>query len=238
MTFEVIPAIDLRGGRCVRLFQGDYAQETVFGDDPEAMARRWEREGARRLHVVDLDGARAGAPLQLEVVRRITASVTVPVQVSGGLRDREAVVAALAAGAQRAIIGTAALNGELARELCREFGDQLVIGIDARGGRVAVRGWLEESGREALELARDLEAAGAPRIIFTDIGRDGTLSGPALEATRDLVQALSIPVIASGGIGSPDDVRAVAALAPLGVEGVIIGRALYIGAVNLSEVTE
>jgi phosphoribosylformimino-5-aminoimidazole carboxamide ribotide isomerase len=160
------------------------------------------------------------------------------VQVSGGLRDREAVVAALAAGAQRAIIGTAALNAELARELCREFGDQLVIGIDARGGRVAVRGWLEESGRDALELARDLEAAGAPRIIFTDIGRDGTLSGPALEETRDLAQALSIPVIASGGIGSPDDVRAVAALAPLGVEGVIIGRALYTGAVNLPEVTE
>src|SRR5205823_1685459 len=138
---------------------------------------------------------------------------------------REAVRAALEAGAQRAIIGTAALNIDLAHELCREFGEQLIIGIDARGGRVAVAGWLEESGRDALELARDLQSAGARRVIFTDIGRDGTLSGPAIEATRGLAEALSIPVIASGGIGSAEDVRAVAAIVPLGVEGVIVGRA-------------
>lgn len=235
MSFEVIPAIDLRGGRCVRLFQGDYARETVFADDPVAVARRWEAEGARRLHVVDLDGARAGEPVQLEVVRRIAATVAIPVQLGGGLRERGSIAAALDAGVARAIVGTAALDVDYARALCAEFGERLVVGLDARDGRVAVHGWTADSGVAALELARQLQEAGARRVIYTDIARDGTLQGPSLASTRALAEALTIPVIASGGVGRPDDLRALAELHSLGVEGVIVGRALYTGAVSLAD---
>lgn len=235
MNFLVIPAIDLRGGRCVRLFQGDYDRETVYGDDPVAMARRWEAEGARRLHVVDLDGAREGRPAQLEVVRRIVEALEIPVQLGGGLRDAAAVRAALDAGVERAIIGTAAVDTEIARPLFEEFRERLAVGLDARAGRVAVRGWREDSGRDAIELARELAALGARRFIFTDIATDGTLAGPAVDATRALAQAVDVPVIASGGVGSIDDLRALAALAECGVEGVIVGKALYVGSVHLRE---
>jgi len=236
VNFQVIPAIDLRAGRCVRLFQGEYARETVFADDPVAVARRWEAEGARRLHLVDLDGARAGRPLQIAVVREIAAAVNVPVQLGGGLRSRENVQAALEAGVDRAIIGTAALDLTHAAALFAEFGERLAVGIDARGGRVAIQGWEQESGWDALELARRLEALGARRVIFTDIARDGTLTGPALEATRAIAESLSIPVIASGGVGARADLHALAALAPAGVEGAIVGRALYTGAIHLPQV--
>lgn len=236
MNFEVIPAVDLRGGRCVRLFQGDYAQETVFADDPVSVAQRWEAEGAHRLHVVDLDGARARESVQLAVVRRIAAAVGIPVQLGGGLRTREAVWAALDAGVERAIVGSAALDVELAAGLFTEFGERLVVGLDARDGRVAVEGWTEDSGAEVTDLARRLEAAGARRIIFTDISRDGTLAGPSVAATRALAEALAIPVIASGGVGCAADLQALAKLAPRGVEGVIVGKALYTGDVRLSEV--
>jgi phosphoribosylformimino-5-aminoimidazole carboxamide ribotide isomerase len=236
VNFQVIPAIDLRAGRCVRLFQGDYARETVFADDPVAVARRWEAEGARRLHLVDLDGARAGEPLQLPVVRAVAAAVRIPVQLGGGLRHRAAVQAALDAGVERAIIGTAALDLEHAAALFAQFGERLAVGIDARGGRVAVQGWEQESGWDAVDLARRLEGLGARRIIFTDIARDGTLTGPALEATRSLAESLAIPVIASGGIGTPADLQALAALAPSGIEAAIVGRALYTGAIRLPQV--
>lgn len=233
MTFELIPAIDLRGGRAVRLAQGDYARETVFGDDPVAIARRWEAEGAPRLHVVDLDGARSGEPVQLSVVEAIVAAVAIPVQVGGGLRDEAAVERVLDLGADRAILGTAAAEPETARPMLERFGERLVVGIDARDGRVAVRGWRETLERDARELAQELVAAGARRLIFTDIARDGMLAGPNLSAVERMVEAVSIPVIASGGVGSVADLRALAALGCL--EGVIIGRALYAGAFSLPE---
>jgi len=236
--FEIIPAIDIRGGRCVRLFQGDYAQETVYGDDPVEMARRWEGEGASRLHVVDLDAARSGRPENLEVVRRIAAALSIPVQMGGGVRDRKAVLRTLDAGVARAIIGTAAAGDpDAAAALFGEFGDRLVLGLDARDGKVAVAGWQETTAWDAANLARRLQEVGARRVIYTDISTDGTGAGPSLESTRRLAEALKIPVIASGGIGSPDHLQEVAQLAPYGVEGVIVGRALYTGAVRLHEVS-
>jgi phosphoribosylformimino-5-aminoimidazole carboxamide ribotide isomerase len=233
MSFELIPAIDLRGGRAVRLMQGDYDRETVFGDDPVAIAHRWEAEGATRLHVVDLDGARSGEPTNRPVIERILNTVTIPVQVSGGLRDAGAVERVLAAGAARAILGTVLTDLQVARPLLEQFGDRVIAGIDARDGRVAVRGWRETLDLDAVELAQELAAAGARRVIFTDIGRDATLTGPNLEAMRRMAEAVPIPVIASGGVGRLDDVRDLAALGCL--EGVIIGRALYTGALSLPD---
>jgi phosphoribosylformimino-5-aminoimidazole carboxamide ribotide isomerase len=233
-TFEVIPAIDIRGGKCVRLLQGDYAQETVFDADPIAVARRWEAEGASRIHVVDLDGARDGTPANLAVITAICAAVGVPVQLGGGLRDAATIRRVLSAGVERAIVGTVATDPEQARALIDAFGARLVIGIDARDGRVAVRGWRETTEVEAVRLAQTLESLGAARVIYTDIGVDGTLEGPNVAAMRAMAEALQIPVIASGGVGSAGDIRRLASLAPLGVEGVIVGRALYTGAVSLA----
>jgi phosphoribosylformimino-5-aminoimidazole carboxamide ribotide isomerase len=236
MAFELIPAIDIRGGKCVRLIQGDYARETVFGEDPVEMARRWEGEGGSRLHVVDLDAARSGQPENLKIVERIAAAISIPVQMGGGVRNREAVRRTLEAGVQRAIIGTAAAaDPDTARELFSEFGDRLILGLDARDGKVAVAGWEQTTSWDALELAREMAAAGARRLIFTDIATDGMGTGPSLESTRRLAEALDIPVIASGGVGAPEHVLAVAKLAPYGVEGVIVGKALYTGAVRLAE---
>jgi phosphoribosylformimino-5-aminoimidazole carboxamide ribotide isomerase len=237
MAFEILPAIDLRAGRCVRLLQGDYARETVFSDDPVAMARRWAEAGARRLHVVDLDGARSGRPENLPVVRQIAAAVSLPVQLGGGIRDREAVLAALDAGVARVILGTTLITGDpaLIDALLAEFGDRVVAGVDARDGRVAIHGWTETTDRDAVDLARELEARGARRLIYTDISSDGMLDGPNFEGVRRMVEALSIPVIAAGGVSSADDVRRLAALEPVGLEGVIIGKALYTSAVRLEE---
>jgi phosphoribosylformimino-5-aminoimidazole carboxamide ribotide isomerase len=236
MGFEIIPAIDIRGGKCVRLFQGDYAQETVFADDPVEMARRWEGEGATRLHVVDLDAARSGEPVNLETVGRIAKALTIPVQTGGGVRNREAALRVLDAGVERAVVGTAAASDpDAARALFAELGERLILGLDARDGKVAVAGWRETTAWAAVDLAREMAAAGARRLIYTDIATDGTGVGPSLEGTRRLAEALSIPVIASGGIGSVAHVRSVAALASSGVEGVIVGKALYTGAVSLAE---
>jgi phosphoribosylformimino-5-aminoimidazole carboxamide ribotide isomerase len=237
MALELLPAIDLRAGRCVRLLQGDYDRETVFSDDPAGMARRWVAAGARRLHVVDLDGARSGQPENLPVVREIAAAVRVPVQLGGGLRDRETVAEALAAGVERVILGTALVTGDPAAvdALLSEFGERIVVGVDAREGRVAVQGWTETTGRDSVELARELEARGARRLVYTDITSDGTLTGPNWGGIRRMVEALTIPVIAAGGVSSADDVRRLAELQPLGLEGVIIGKALYTGAVRLEE---
>lgn len=233
MPFEVFPAIDLIGGRCVRLYQGDYQKETVYADDPVSVALRWEDEGARWLHVVDLDGARDGKPVQRDILRRIAAAVTIPVQFGGGLRDQAAIQTALEAGASRVVIGTAALDGDIATSLCRQFGERLALGLDARNGRVAIRGWTEDSGRGVVETASALERAGARRIIFTEITRDGTLDGPAVGPTRELAEALGIPVLASGGVGKLADLEALSCLEAVGVEGVIVGRALYTGDVDL-----
>lgn len=239
MSFEIIPAIDIRGGKCVRLLQGDYARETVFGEDPVEMARRWEAEGGTRLHVVDLDAARTGEPVNLPIVARIAAALSIPVQMGGGVRNREAVLRTLDAGIQRAIVGTtAAADPETARALFGEFGDRLILGLDARDGRAAVAGWTETTSWDAVDLAREMAAAGARRIIFTDIATDGMGSGPSLESTRRLAEAVGLPIIASGGVGSDDDVVQVQALSAAGVEGVIVGKALYTGAVQLPRVLQ
>ena len=230
----IYPAIDLRGGRCVRLVEGDFARETVYGDDPVAMARRWEAAGARWLHVVDLDGARAGAPVQADVVARICRAVGMSVQIGGGLRDDAAVRTVLDAGASRAILGTVAVRDPaLCERLCRAFPGRIVVGIDARDGMARVAGWEEGSTVRATDLARQVAARGAAAIVYTDIARDGTERGPNVDETAAVARAAQIPVIASGGIGSLAHVQAVAAKASAGIEGVIIGRALYTGAVTL-----
>jgi phosphoribosylformimino-5-aminoimidazole carboxamide ribotide isomerase len=232
----VYPAIDLRGGRCVRLMEGDFGRETVYGDDPVAMARRWAAAGARWLHVVDLDGARAGRPAQLELVERICRGVDIPVQVGGGLRDQAAVAGVLAAGAARAIVGTLAVRDpDACTAICRAHPGRVVVGLDARDGLVQTAGWLEGSAVRAVEAAPRIADMGAAAIVYTDIARDGTERGPDLDGTAAVARAAQIAVIASGGVGSIADVRGVAALAPDGVTGVIIGRALYTGAVRLED---
>jgi phosphoribosylformimino-5-aminoimidazole carboxamide ribotide isomerase len=232
----IYPAIDLRGGRCVRLVEGDFGRETVYGDDPVAMARRWEAAGARWLHVVDLDGARAGAPVQADLVARICRAVAIPVQVGGGLRDGAAVRTVLDAGVTRAILGTVAVRDpELCARLCRSFPGAIAVGIDARDGIARVAGWEEASAVRATDLARAVAARGAAAIVFTDIGRDGTERGPNVEETVAVARTAGIPVIASGGVGTLAHVRDVAARAADGIEGVIVGRALYTGSVTLED---
>lgn len=233
---DVIPAIDLLGGRCVRLFQGDYEQSQVFDDDPVAVARRWAEQGATRIHLVDLDGAKAGKPENWQAITNIVQAVDVPVQVGGGLRDRNRVKELFDLGVQYAILGTVAVeNPELVGELSTEFPGRIFVGIDARDGRVATRGWIETSTVMADDLARRMGELGAAAIIYTDIKRDGTLKGPNLEALRELAGKIDTPVIASGGVSSMGDLLSLLGVAPLGVSGVIVGKALYTGDVALPE---
>jgi phosphoribosylformimino-5-aminoimidazole carboxamide ribotide isomerase len=228
----ILPAIDLRGGQCVRLRQGDYARETVFGADPAAMARRWVEQGAAFLHLVDLDGAREGRPVNGDSVRAIVAAAGVPCQLGGGLRSDAHVEEALAWGVTRVVIGTRALRDpEWCQSLCRRFPDRIAVGIDARDGRVAVEGWMEASDRSALDFARQCGEWGAAAIIYTDISRDGMLEGPNVEATAELAAAVAVPVIASGGVTTLDDVGR---LARRGLYGCIVGRALYEGRLDLA----
>jgi phosphoribosylformimino-5-aminoimidazole carboxamide ribotide isomerase len=232
----VFPAIDLRGGRCVRLTEGDFQRETVYGDDPVAVARDFETAGARWLHVVDLDGARAGRPVQTDLVRAVCRAVGVPVQVGGGMRTAGHAESVLAAGASRVVVGTMAVREpDACTALCRAHPGRVAVGLDARDGRIRVGGWLESGEDDVLAVASRVAAMGAAVIVYTDIGRDGTERGPDLEGTRAVARAAGITVIASGGIGTVAHVRAVAALEPEGVAGVIIGRALYTGAVPLAD---
>ncbi len=224
---EIIPAIDIREGRCVRLLQGDPRRMVVYGDDPVAVASRWVQDGARWLHVVDLDGAFAGHPIHLPLVKAI-AELRVPVQVGGGYRTLHDVEAGFAAGAERVVLSTAART--LAGEAAQRFGERVVVSIDARDGQVAVEGWATAAGMDAIGLAEELKGRGIRRFIYTDIARDGMLRGPALATLQAFVCAVATPVIAAGGIATESDI---AALEPTGVEGVIIGRALYEGQVNL-----
>lgn len=231
--FQIVPAVDLRAGRCVRLRQGRADAETVFSDDPVATARRWQDARAPRLHVVDLDGAFAGRPAQTDLIRAMIAAVDVPVQVGGGLRELGHVEAVLEAGARWAIVGTrAALDAAFLGQVCDRFGKRIIVGIDASDGRVAVDGWTRVLDLEAVALARDAAAAGAAGIVFTDIARDGTQSGPNRGSTEAVAQAAGIDVFASGGVGSLDDIRHLATVPALA--GVIVGRALYSGAVDLA----
>ena len=229
---EVIPAIDIRGGRCVRLHQGDYDAETVFDADPVAVARRWVDAGARRLHVVDLDGARAGRPVSFKIVAAI-AELGAPVQVGGGLRTPEAVARYRDAGVERVILGTAAVRDVgLVEALCREDAGAVVVSLDARDGRIATDGWTRTSEMQVEGLARALVAIGVGRFVYTDIARDGTLTQPNYAAVRRVVVAAGRPVIASGGVSA---VAQLASLAETGVEAAIIGWALYDGRVGLPD---
>lgn len=232
----VIPAIDLKGGCCVRLRQGRMSDETVFSDVPEEMARRWHACGARRLHLVDLDGAIQGKPVNREVIQRIVSAVPIPVELGGGVRDMGVLESYLELGLQYVILGTAACKDpEFVRRACRAFPDQIILGIDARGGSVAVEGWTEETRQQPIDLARQFEDAGVAAIIYTDIRRDGMRTGCNVEATRDLARATHVPVIASGGISGLDDVLEILPLQADGVVGIITGRALYDGSLDLSE---
>ncbi|HYT89077.1 MAG TPA: 1-(5-phosphoribosyl)-5-[(5-phosphoribosylamino)methylideneamino]imidazole-4-carboxamide isomerase [Gemmataceae bacterium] len=230
---HLLPAIDLRGGQCVRLRQGDYTRETVFGDDPAAMARRWVEQGARWLHLVDLDGAKEGHPVNGVSVRAIAKAAGVPCQLGGGLRTEDDIAEALSWGVERVILGTRALKDpDGFKALCHRFADKLVLGIDARGGRVATEGWLEVSECSALDLARRCASWPLAAIVYTDISRDGMLLGPNLDAMAEMVAAVRLPVIASGGVTTLDDIRR---LAGVGLAGCIVGRALYEGRLDLAE---
>ena len=229
---ELWPAIDLRGGRCVRLLQGDYDRETVFGDDPVEMARRFITGGARRLHIVDLDGAKAGTPVQAELVGRMVAAAGVPCQLGGGIRSVETARAYVAAGVQRLVVGSVAIeNPALLAELAQAFPGRMVLGIDARDGKVAVRGWLETSTLGAIDVAKRHEHLPLAGIVYTDIAKDGMMSGPNIPALAEMVRAVHLPVIASGGVSNADDIREAAAA---GAAGCIVGRALYEGSLTLS----
>jgi phosphoribosylformimino-5-aminoimidazole carboxamide ribotide isomerase len=239
--FELIPAIDLLGGRYVRLApEGRFDAAPLREDDPAALAARYLGHGVRRLHVVDLDGARAGRPANREAIRAVLAAARgVPVQVGGGMRSLAHVEERLADGVDRVMLGTAALREpELVREAARRHPGRIAVAVDARGGRVAVEGWTEASDVSAVELARRFADAGVAALVYTDIARDGTLRGPNLEQTAALAEAVAIPVIASGGVGSLDDVRAVAGLARRGVAGLIVGRAFSTGALDLAQALE
>ena len=235
---EIIPAIDIRGGRCVRLEQGDYARETVVGDDPPAMARRWEQAGAHRIHVVDLDGARDGHPVNAELIREVIHSVSIAVQVGGGIRDVSVIDAYLKAGADRVALGTAAVKDQTTLvNAVSLFRDLILVGVDARDGMVATEGWLDQSEVRAMDLVQHLSEFGVARIFYTDVGRDGLLGGPNFDAISEIVDlASSLPspmaVVASGGVSSIQDLQQ---LASMGVEGAIVGKALYTGALDLEE---
>jgi phosphoribosylformimino-5-aminoimidazole carboxamide ribotide isomerase len=233
---DVIPAIDLLEGRCVRLYQGDYEKSQVFSENPVDVAKQWVDEGATRLHLVDLDGAKAGKVVNLKAIEAIAQAISVPIEVGGGLRDRPSVQQVFNLGVEWAILGTVAVEQpQLVQALCQEFPQQIIIGIDARNGKVATRGWLETSEVLATQLAVQMQELGAAAIIYTDIHRDGTLSGPNIEALRELTNAITIPIIASGGVSSVTDLLSLLALEPQGVTGAIVGRALYTGDILLKE---
>ena len=232
----IIPAIDLKDGKCVRLIQGRMQEETVYSDDPEAVARRWAEAGARLLHVVDLDAAIQGTPRNQGCIRRIIRAAGVPVQVGGGMRDLRVVDACLAMGAHRVVIGTAAAQDmNFVRDLCRVHPDRIAVGIDARHGCVATHGWTRTTDIQAVDLGRQVEEAGAAALIFTDIHRDGMQAGPNIEETRRLAESVHIPVIASGGVGTLAHVRALLSLKAVGVIGVITGKALYSGSLRFED---
>lgn len=234
----IIPAIDIKDGRCVRLFQGEMDKETIYFDRPIDAARHWVKEGAKFIHVVDLNGAVEGRPIHTDEVEAICKETELGVELGGGLRSAASVQAALNLGVSRVVVGTAAYdNQELLRALCKQFPERIVVGIDARNGRVAVKGWKETTAMDAVELAKRCEADGASRIIYTDIGRDGTREGVNIEETLKLACSVEIPVIASGGVATLKDIQQLLPLEADGVEGVIVGRALYNGSINFKEAT-
>jgi phosphoribosylformimino-5-aminoimidazole carboxamide ribotide isomerase len=233
---EIIPAIDLLDGKCVRLYQGDYDRSQIYNKNPIAVAREFADKGATRLHVVDLDGAKQGKSVNLDTIEAIVRAIDIPVEVGGGLRDAESVKNLFDIGVKWAILGTIAVEQpQLVDRLTRSYPQQIIVGIDARNGKVATRGWLETSSVAATELAQRMAKLGVAAIMYTDIHRDGTLSGPNLDALRELTTAIDIPVIASGGVSSLRDLLNLLSLEALGVKGAIVGKAIYTGDVDLRE---
>ena len=232
----IIPAIDLKDGQCVRLAQGDFDRVTVYGNDPAEVAARWQTQGAKRIHVVDLDGSLAGSPKNRMAVGAIVHEVDVPVELGGGIRDMATVEAYMNLGVRWAILGTAAIRDEsFAREACRAFPDRIILGIDASDGQVAVQGWTEQTATSAVDLARRFEDYGVSAIVYTDIKRDGMETGVNIDATKALAQAVRVPIIASGGVSGLRDIEQLLKVESFGVIGVIVGRSLYTGALSLEE---
>ena len=232
----IFPAIDISGGKCVRMFKGDFAQETVFSDKPEEMAAKWEAQGGKFLHLVDLDGALAGRSVNLAVVKRIVDTVKIPVELGGGIRTMENIDEVLSLGVQRVILGSVAVkNPALVKEACQKYGDRVVVGIDAKDGIVAVDGWGVSGDVEVTVLAKEMAKAGVKTIIYTDISRDGTLSGVNVEATARLARESGVKIVASGGVKSLDDIEALLPYEKDGIEGVIVGKSIYTGSLDLQE---
>jgi phosphoribosylformimino-5-aminoimidazole carboxamide ribotide isomerase len=232
----IIPAIDLKEGKCVRLEQGLMNKATVYSDDPATTAKHWEAQGAELLHVVDLNGAFAGVPKNLDAIKAIRKAVKMPVEVGGGIRDVATIRSLVSIGIDRIILGTAAIeNPDFVREACREYPGKIIAGIDAKDGMVAIKGWAEVTKVKAVDLARRMQGHGVIAIIYTDIKRDGMLSGPNIEATKSLAEALKIPVIASGGVHTMKDIENLLAIKNSGVSGVITGKAIYSGSLDLRE---
>ncbi len=230
-TIEIIPAVDIRDGRCVRLYQGDYAIETVFSDDPLDQALKWQSLGAPRLHIVDLDGAATGEIKNLDIIRNIAAGLLIPTQLGGGIRDIDTIGEVLKAGVDRIILSTAAVeNPELVREACRLYRESVIVSLDARDGNIAIHGWRTGTEINALEFARSMIKLGVRRFIYTDINRDGTLTEPDFSAITELMEAVRVPVVAAGGVSSLNHLKV---LQKLGVEGAIVGKAVYTGDIDL-----
>lgn len=235
MVLRVIPAIDIKDGRCVRLYQGDYSNQTVYSDDPVAQAVKWAEAGAKLIHVVDLDGAKAGYPVNLHLALEIAKATGAAVELGGGIRELDTIDRVLSAGIDRVILGTAAVaNPDLVTRAVAEWGPRVVVGIDARDGKVAISGWGDQTGVDAYELGARMAELGVSEIIFTDISRDGTLSGVNVEAVARMATRSGAKVIASGGVSSIEDITSLSSLKPLGVTGVIVGKALYTGKVDLA----
>jgi phosphoribosylformimino-5-aminoimidazole carboxamide ribotide isomerase len=233
----IIPAIDLKNGKCVRLLRGEADRETIYGDDPAAMARGFQEQGARRLHLVDLDGAFRGGSANLEGVRAVRAAVDIPIELGGGIRTLEDVRRMLALGMDAVVVGTMAVKApaDLEAALAEFPGERVILGVDSRAGRVAVEGWVEATELDDVDFARHWAERGARRVIYTDIARDGMLSGPNLPALRKMAEGSGLKVTASGGVSSPEDLAALRALEPFGVDSVITGKAIYEGRINLRE---
>jgi phosphoribosylformimino-5-aminoimidazole carboxamide ribotide isomerase len=232
----IIPAIDLKDGKCVRLLQGDFERSTVYSDNPVEVSVNWQAQGAERIHIVDLDGSRTGRPQNRNSIEDIINTITIPVQVGGGIRDRGTVAEYLAMGVSRVILGTVALkNRDFVREICSEFKGKIILGIDARHNKIAVEGWLEETVESPLEIAASYEGCGVDAIVFTDISRDGMETGPNIESTKKLAESVNIPIIASGGVSCMEDIERLMMVEACGIMGVIVGKALYSGAIKLGD---
>jgi phosphoribosylformimino-5-aminoimidazole carboxamide ribotide isomerase len=233
VKIDIIPSIDLRDGKCVRLYQGNYNRETVFSDDPLDVALKWQSMGAPRLHIVDLDGAASGEIFNLKIIKDIAGAMLIPVQLGGGIRRMETIEELLKAGIERVILGTAAVeNPAFITEACRRYRESIIVGIDAREGQIATHGWKKETDLTAADLAKAMVKAGVRRFIYTDIERDGTLTEPNFSAIADLIEAMNVPVIAAGGISTLNHLKM---LRKLGAEGAIVGKALYTGDINLKQ---